>query len=227
MMIVGALIILVRPINGIALLFPLLYLVDEKNRLSERLRWPRRFPLATACGSVAALLLWLPQLLYWRSITGELFIFSYGRKGEHFEWSHPHLLDILLNVRNGWFIYTPIMLPVIIALMCMAWKRIEGARTILIIWSLAWMTYACWWSWWLGGAFGFRGFIEYYAFLAVPLAWIVQRVLEQRWPTRLSALLICAALVIINIRMTVMFDWAWSSSEWTWTDLRGTWARIF
>lgn len=212
----SGLLVLIRPLNAVALLFPLLYGSPAKEALAARLGWLRRFPMHAALGALAFLLLWLPQLIYWKAITGELFVFTYGKKDEGFDWLHPHLAHVLASHQNGWFVYTPLMMAVMAVLFWHARRGTTGARPVLAIWVLVWYTYSSWWCWWLGGSFGHRGFVEYMALLALPLAWGVDAVVKGgRW-RREVALLILPLLVFVNIRLSAIYQWPWEGAEWNW-----------
>ena len=95
LMVIATMIVLVRPANVIALLVPMLYGATGPRDVKGRLRWPAHFPKAFAAGAVVSGALVLPQLAYWKMITGSWFVFTYGKKGEDFFWSHPHLWDVL------------------------------------------------------------------------------------------------------------------------------------
>lgn len=213
------LLVLIRPLHAVALLFPLLFGSPLKEALGLRIGWISRFPLAVGVGVALTALLWTPQLIYWKAITGDLFVFTYGKKGEAFDWLHPHLVDVLLSHQNGWFIYSPLMAGVMLLLLWQAWKGTPGARLILVIWTIVWYTYSSWWCWWLGGSFGHRGFVEYGALLALPLAWGMEQLLgAARW-RREVVLILLAWLVVVNIRLSASYQWPWEGPDWNWDRL--------
>jgi hypothetical protein len=220
------LILLVRPLNGVVLLLPLLYKADGWRAVFMRLRWPLHAPRAAVLGVIAALVLLLPQLLYWHAVTDRWLVFTYGEKGEGFEFDKAMLGAVLFSQQNGWLIYTPLMLPVMGALLRLAWNGFSGARTILLIWVLAWWLYASWWCWWLGGAFGHRGFVEHLALLAVPLAWLITKAREVEWKLRTLRIFLILA-VFYNIRMSTLYQWPWEGHDWTWSELFKVYGRLF
>lgn len=221
-----ALVVLIRPLHGVVGLFVLLHgssgLVEAWR---TRIGWLRAFPVAAVVGTVGAVFLWLPQLLYWHAVTGSWFVFTYGTKGEGFDWWHPHLLDTLFSLQNGWFIYTPLMAVTIILLLRQAWKSEGSSRVILVLWALVWYTYSSWWCWWLGGAFGYRGFIEYYAFLALPLAWGIDRLRLLPKPLLVAGLLVLALVVRTNVRLSSLYAYPWERPTWTWEKLEQVYTK--
>ena len=98
---------------------------------------------------------------------------------------------------------------------------------ILVILVLVLFSYAAWWCWWLGGAFGHRGFVDYYAFLAVPLAWTLAQFVSARWWVRVPGLVFVALTLALNLRMTERYEWFWSEPEWTWARLAAEWSSLF
>ena len=139
----------------------------------------------------------------------------------------PRIGDVLWGVRNGWLLYSPVMILAVGGLLWSAWHKLNGARTILVILVLVLFSYAAWWCWWLGGAFGHRGFVDYYPFLAVPLAWTLALIVSARWWVRIPALVFVVLTLAMNLRMTERYEWFWSEPDWTWARLTGEWASLF
>ncbi len=221
------LIVLVRPLNGIALLLPLCYGAPLPKALLERWRWVREFPGAVLGGLAIAAVPLALQSAYWLHVTGEPILFTYGKKGEGFDWLHPHLWDVLFSHQGGWFIYTPVMLPVMAVMVRGAWRRIPGHLPVLIIWACAWYVYSSWWIWWLGGAFGHRGFVEHYAFLSLGFAGLLAMLPHWKKWARVPALSILAFLAFVNIRMSALYASPWDGEAWTWDSLFAVWEQVF
>jgi hypothetical protein len=226
LMIIATMVVLVRPANVIALLLPLLYGATRPKDVLVRLRWPLEYPRASAAGIAASGSLILPQLIYWKAVAGSLVVFTYGTKGEGFHWSHPHLWDVLTHPWNGWFLYSPVMVVVMGALVYMAVRGIAGGRTILLVWLLAWYLIASWWSWWLGGAFGHRGFVEYLAFLSLPTAWLAERIRSSARSVRYAAFTLVLFLAYLNIRMSWNYTSPWDGPDWTMQNVWWEYGRL-
>lgn len=215
-----SLLALIRPLHAVCGLFVVFFDGNGVLRsIRARWSWVLMFPRAMLLGISGAVALWIPQLLYWHSTTGSWFVFTYGTKGEGFDWLRPHLLDTLFSLQNGWFIYTPLMAGVMGVLLWQAWKGTGNARLILLVWSLVWYVYASWWCWWLGGAFSYRGFIEYYPFLALPLAWCIERIRGCSRPWLIAGLVVMALLIRVNVRLSQLYAYPWERPTWTWVKL--------
>jgi len=223
----ATLIVLVRPLNAIALLVPLLFGTPLRQALPTRWAWIKAFPGAAIAGLLAALVLLAPQLAYWHHVTGDLLVFTYGKKGEGFDWLHPHLIDVLFSHQNGWFVYSPIMLAVMVAVIAGAWKGRPGFRVFLLVWALAWYSYASWWNWWLGGAYGHRGFVEHYALLAPALAVVLDRLLRAGRGPKFAGLALIALCAFLNVRMSMLYNSPWDGPDWTWQRVFEVWSKAF
>ncbi|PHN00958.1 hypothetical protein [Flavilitoribacter nigricans] len=177
-------IVLIRPTNLLLALFFFFYTTDGRLDIRERLQflWERfaqlwLFPLL-------GLLWFVPQMLYWKYATGSFLVDSYQEEGFIY-WNDPKLWEVLFSIKNGWLLFSPLLALALIGLLAGAIRGIHNSRLILIIWILCWYAFSSWSSWWFGGAFGHRAFVEFYALLAFPLALVVQWILSLRqwwWP---------------------------------------------
>lgn len=197
----GALLLLVRQLNVLVFLFPLWMAWSSpggvraawKNLLHQR--------AALVAGITIGLIPWVLQSIYWHHITGDWYANGYTIKGEQFEWDKMVPGMVLFSPRNGWFVYSPIFLVVVGCLLVRSWRNARPARPVLAILLLLLLLYSAWWCWWLGGAYGYRGFIDIYGLLAIPLAWIFRSVLRGSWSLRVFATLMVCAMVHLNFGM--------------------------
>lgn len=207
---------LVRQLNVFVLLFPLLLAWRSPGGIKAFLRnmFLRRGMAAFAL--LLALVPWVLQMTYWYHILGEFLTFTYGKKGEAFEFDKMVPGMVLASVRNGWFVYSPLMIPLVIWLLLHAWRGTRPARAILLVLVSIWSLYSAWWCWWLGTAYGHRGFVDLYALLAIPLAWLFGSILRRGWSLRLASALVLVTLIKLNFGLMERFTWDWSWENWTW-----------
>lgn len=161
---------LVRPTN--VLVFFLLFLWDVKSAREfwERLVFfLRKFHLVLLMVA-AFILVWVPQFLYWKEITGHYLYFSYGAEGASFYWAHPHIWQSLFGFKKGWFIYTPLMLLAVAGIPRLRSRLSSFFLPVLVLLLAMIYVQSSWWSWWFGGGYGLRAYIDIYAILALPLA---------------------------------------------------------
>lgn len=169
LVLVSAWLVLIRPTNIFPALLPLFVITPV-----TWFRMLKTNPMLWIGVVFGIALIWIPQFLYWKHVSGNWIFYSYDQ--ERFFLDDPKILEGLFGFRKGWFIYTPAML-----LACMGSflksEVIKSFRNFLWM-SLPlylWVVFS-WWCWWYGGSYGSRVMIEYYPVLAVFLGVLVHRV---------------------------------------------------
>lgn len=163
------LISLIRPTNIIIIIFFLFYGVitgkDLKNRIKE-LAADYRYILLMM---LMAALVWVPQMIYWKEVTGHWLYYSYG-SGERFFFGDPAIIKGLFSWRKGLFIYTPLLLFSMAGIIILWIRRSPHSLPVTMFVPLNVYIIFSWWCWWYGGGFGQRAFIDSYALMAVASA---------------------------------------------------------
>ncbi len=191
------LITLIRPSNGIVVLFTILIFLVEKGTFQEKLQWIGRNFLKIILIAVMAFVVLLPQLIYWKTFTGSWVYYSYGNEGFYFD--NPHIVDGLLSYRKGWLVYTPLMVFAFLGLLVLpryfklvTWPMIIfSVVNIYIIFS--------WWTWWYGGSYGSRPMIDTYGMYAIPLAAFTHHIFKKKIWKRVLLGLVFMFFVYLNI----------------------------
>lgn len=202
---VFGLLTLVRPTNGVVGLFFLLQgiatLSDVRSRADLfRTRWTELAMMA-----VTAFVVWIPQFLYWYTVTGSPVFYSYQNEG--FFFGHPHLLEGLFGFRKGWFIYTPVMFFAAIGILLMARERWRAYRIAVAgIFAVHVYITLSWWCWWYGGTFGQRAMVEIYPVMALPLCVLIDRISRARLLWRVPAGVLAVLFIALNIFQTYQFE---------------------
>ncbi|MEN0004265.1 MAG: hypothetical protein AAF798_08985 [Bacteroidota bacterium] len=193
---------LTRPTEIISALIPLFWGLSSLrlNALGERLAFYRKhFPklllaiLATAAiGSL--------QLIYWKYVSGDWFVYSYEDQG--FSWLKPHFYHGILSARSGWLVYSPIMVFSLLGFIFLYRKAPTTFWASLFFSSLfIYITFA-WDIWWYGGSLGIRAMVQSYPILAFPMAAFVGWVFTQKRALRLGFGAICVLFVYYNLWLT-------------------------
>ncbi len=158
---------LIRPINLSFALIPLFYQLTNVRMVPGRiLEWASR-PLPLLIFGGAALFILIPQLLYWKAVTGSYLFYSY--LDERFYFFQPHILEGLFSFRNGWLIYTPIMIAALAGIFFLKKQKSEFSLLLTILLPVyLWLVFS-WWCWWYIG-YGNRAMIDIYPLLSIPLA---------------------------------------------------------
>lgn len=190
---------LIRPTNVLVLLIPVLYKrrVLIKTCIEE---W-KNIMLAI----LTAILVWFPQLLYWKTQAGAWFFFSYGDEG--FDFLSPHIWEGLFGFRKGFFIYTPVMLLIIPGLYLVKKKYNELFVPSLIFLVLNVFVIFSWWCWWYGGSFGSRPMIDTYALNALFIAASIEAALRAKLWVSIPVFLLMLGGVHLNRYQTQQYRW--------------------
>ena len=190
----GGLITLIRPVNLIIFLFPLLYQIHQQKVVKNLFiqYWKHLLLIA-----FLVFVFVFPQLLYWKYITDHWFFNSYV--GEQFHFDKPNLLEILFSYRSGWLLYSPMMILSLVGFYFLRKDKSDLFRSLLVPVLLNIYVLSCWWCWWFGGSYGLRAFIDFYPFLSIPFAAFVFWVLKQRGI--LKNLLVCLMLCFICLNL--------------------------
>ncbi|HEY0977637.1 MAG TPA: hypothetical protein VGE21_09215 [Flavobacteriales bacterium] len=198
------LIALVRPTNCIVGLFFVLHGIDGMSAARQRVRlflqrWPHLLLLLLLAAAV-----WVPQLLYWRSLTGSYFFNPYI--GERFFFDRPKLLEGLFGFRKGWLIYTPLMGFSVAGLFFMNGTLRSYRAGVTVFLALTVYTTFSWWCWWYGGSFGQRSMVDGYALLALPMAASFRCIWSAGTAVRTFLLPVIGAGIGLNIFQTYQFE---------------------
>jgi len=161
------LIILIRPTNITFVLFLVLYYFFRPISLKEKWQYLARLKWKLLLIVIAAILVCIPQLIYWKIFTGQFFYFSY--LGERFYFNHPHIIDGLFSFNKGWFIYTPLMWLAVPGLFMMRGNLKAWRWPTIFAMSISIYIIFSWWCWWYGGGFSARALVEFYVIMSFPL----------------------------------------------------------
>lgn len=177
----SGMILLVRPINIIAL--GVLALLDVKsiNELFIRIKTFLQLRKLLTLFFIIGLIL-LPQFLYYKYAYGKFFQDSYEGEGFIY-WNKPKIYEVLLQPENGLFLYTPIFVFLFIAIIWSIFKKKLNAPLVLITTiSILYLT-ASWHSYQFGCAFSARNFVEYSAIMILPFGYFLEGINQIRFTT--------------------------------------------
>jgi len=161
------LITLIRPVNALAILL-VFFTAGSFENLKRGFYFLLSRPGILLSGLAIFLLLITQQLLIYKISTGQWWVYSYGNEGFHF--LNPHFIDILFSYRKGLFLYTPLFF-ISLAGAYFLWFK-SRYQFFSLISFLFFLTYilSSWWSWWYGGSFSGRPFLEFSALFIFLLA---------------------------------------------------------
>jgi hypothetical protein len=218
------LLVLIRPIDILFGLFFLLYqvasLTEFKARISLLLN--RITPILII--ALFGLLVFLPHFLYLNFAYGGFFSYSY--KDEGFFFLQPRILDALFSYRNGWLLYSPIMLLSIGGIWTLYRSKRKLTSFVLITSVLYIYVISSWWCWWYSG-FGNRAFINLYPILALGLTSLISLLLSKKLIARIVFKSTVLVLIVFSLFQSYKFrlgsiHWTSMTKEAYWSSFTNT-----
>lgn len=226
--------VLLRPTNMIIVLYLLLYQVNTFKELKKRANlliahWPHLLLMLATL-----LIVFIPQMHYWHLVTGKWFVYSYQYSKTENEsfiyWNSPKIGKVLFGKVSGWLIYSPVMILSMAGLVWMIAKNKAQVWAILAVFLLILYINASWWCYTFDCGFGYRNLVEYYPVLAIPLAFMIDKM--NIFKTKARRFTILAAFILlsfINLRMAFIYKWdpCWSGTSWTWRNYETVMKVVF
>lgn len=210
--------VLVRPTNLLLLslfaFWDVTSLKEIGNRFVHFFRW--KYILTFI---VIALLVFIPQSVYWHYISGSWIYFSYP--GEGFtSWKHPMLIPFWFSPLNGWIPYTPLAILFLIGFGTMIVKRYPNGILITLLFLVYSYSFASWHSWYFGGSFGCRPLIDFYPLFAVALGYLLMTCIRHKnLLVRVLPLLFILFSIYFNQRLFDRRRW-YTGGTWSWEEYK-------
>ncbi|NVN96067.1 MAG: glycosyltransferase family 39 protein [Bacteroidetes bacterium] len=174
-------IILIRPSEIVCLLIPIFWNIYNKDSLQKKYKLLQKYFSHIIILGIALFVVILPQLIYWKIISGHFIFYSYTNPGEGFDFKCPHTLKFLFSFRKGWLIYTPVMIFALIGFYHLHKKQRNIFPAILIFFIISIYVISSWSCWWYaGGSYSSRSLVPAYILLALPLGYFVQELLKKK-----------------------------------------------
>lgn len=179
-----------RPTEAIMLFVPLLWNTHNKEVAQHKWQIVKQHRSHIICAAIAGLLGILPQLLYWKSVTGS-FLFDVGSK---WDFLNPHF-RVLFGWEKGWFIYTPVTLLFIAGMFYI--KKFPFRKSVLWFCLLNIYIIIAWSDWRYGGSYATRALVQSYPLFALPLAAFTERISTKKG--RYVFYIVSAYLLFVNL----------------------------
>ena len=183
-----------RPTNFLVLLLIPIF-IPEKHFYAQFFRYLFRFRNAFLVFLMAGLILAIPFIL-WKLQTGSWVVYSYGEEG--FNFAHPEIINFLFSYTKGWFVYTPIVLFIIIFGIILLFRSDQRrAITALLFYAFSIYIFSSWWCWYYGAGMSQRVMIDYTLLIGFFVV-LITRFLQQRRVFRMIALTFTLLMVSLN-----------------------------
>lgn len=203
--------VLIRPTNILFVSFPLFFNSGNMEEFKVRLQLFYMNRRILVFGFLLSCLVIVPQLIYWYSLSGSLFHYSYGSEG-FVNWNNPQLLKIWFSTNNGLFLYSPFLLLSVASCFYMIRKKEKNGILVMTVFFSASYLFASWHDWTFGCSLGSRPFVEYYPLFSLPIAFFISNI---RYNYKKVAVACFAILcLIINIDIIYYYDGCFYGGTW-------------
>lgn len=201
------LIVMVRQINVIFL--PVFFMFNQPSvKDIKNLLKPIFIIICSACIVI------IPQLFYWKYLSGHFFMDSYPN--ERFSnILSPKILYLWFSTNNGLVLYNPLILFVLSGFVLI--KKTHPRWSIFLSVYFIFLSYlfSSWWSWFFGGSYGSRPFVEFYALFSLPFCYCIEYIMKNKLRTYLfgSLIILCIGW---NLKLVYSYDCVWYGGYWDW-----------
>jgi hypothetical protein len=189
--------VLIRPTEIIIAIIPILWGVNTRQKLIERLvlflKLYKQMPFAILIfiGIVSM------QLLYWKLVSNKWLVYTYGN--QKFDWLRPHILLGLISFKKGWLLYTPIMLSGCMGFYFL-YKKYNTIFYSMILFMMLTLYFVFSWSiWWYATSLGQRAMVQSYAIMVFPLAAFIQWAFMQKNLIRYTIFIFFVGCTYLNL----------------------------
>lgn len=177
----------------------------------------------TLAFTVLTLVLYLPQMAYWKYLSGHWLHFSYRDEGFK-NITHPAVLQVLFSPVNGLFTYAPVMIFVLAGIVKMYFRDKWNSIIILLVFVLVTLVCASWSMWYFGCSYGQRSYIEYFAIFSIPVGILLDSLFRQKiFLVKMLVFTLMILMIYVNIRYITVyyrFERCWFGSTWDWEHYR-------
>ncbi|WP_417600649.1 hypothetical protein [Owenweeksia hongkongensis] len=213
---ISGLIVAVRPINLLFIPMAVFYLLFLYKR---DWHWAKRQLSISKImvGITMAVLMLVPQFLYWKYTSGSAIHYSYGNEGFS-NWKSPMLIEFWFAPLAGLFLYSPAYLLAIGAI----FRKIKQRENQVLIIGFLGFCYlmASWHVYFFGCSFGSRNLVEFSVLFFIPLA---------LWLNELKRVKLMRGLLITSMMFTLSlahsFGGCYTFGVWNWKEFVGMGTR--
>ncbi|MBL7767193.1 MAG: glycosyltransferase family 39 protein [Chitinophagaceae bacterium] len=179
-----------RPTEAVMLFVPLLWDAGDKCKWKEKWDFIKTNPLTLIFIFAGLFVGILPQLIYWKSVTGS-WIYDVGSK---WDFLNPHW-RVLIGWEKGWFIYTPVTILFVTGLFFM--KKFSFRHAVITFCLLNIYIIISWHIWRYGGSYSTRALVQSYPIFAFPLAALLEKFVSSK--LKYSLIFLIPFLIGVNL----------------------------
>ncbi len=162
-----------RPTELVMLFIPLLFHTHTESARKQKWDLVRKHRLHILYLALGTFLGGLPQLIYWKIVTGG-WIHEVGSRWVFFK---PNW-QVLFGWEKGWFVYTPVVMLMVVGLLYL--RKHPAFRSILVFFILNTWIVIAWYDWRYGASYSTRALVQSYAVMALPMAAAIDGILTRK-----------------------------------------------
>lgn len=194
-------IVLIRPTN-ILIMLSIPFVAAESEVFQQRIKQLLQSKVVLLFFILVFLSVFMLQPVFNFIQLGEISLWSYRNEG--FIFQKPALLSFLFSYRKGFFVYTPLMLLIVPAMVTLWQRSLYQFITFLAYFlSLVFML-SSWWNWFFGDSFGMRAMIDHYPVLVLPIAELIRQLSGKRVTTAIISIFL-GGVIILNLVQTYQY----------------------
>jgi hypothetical protein len=193
---------LTRPVDIVVLAILFFWQMGGRFSLAGKLMFFLRNKTGIFLFGCFAILPVLPQLFFWKAVTGQYYYNAYFSGSEGMDLLSPHTWNFLFSYRKGWLLYTPVMLFALAGLVVL-YRRARGLFWPFFIFLFFFIyLYSSWSIWWYAHCFSQRVMVQAYPVLALMLGFSLVEMTRMNKPVRTGLYSLLVFLVCLNLFQT-------------------------
>lgn len=201
---------LIRPTNLLGIPLILVLSLDKSQWKEQSIYLLKKLPVM----ALAALMIWIPQLIYWKLCTGSWLVYSYQNEGFHL-WKNPAIGEQWFAVKSGLLPYAPGFILIPIGLFILL--KTHARNGIAVFVSLLFLSYlfASWFSIGFGDCnFGYRPFVEFSALWSIAIAAFFAWLLKTKKVIQIGGFSFVLASILYLNHLYWKFDTCFYGDYW-------------
>ncbi|OFX22266.1 MAG: hypothetical protein A2033_07260 [Bacteroidetes bacterium GWA2_31_9] len=183
--------ILIRVTDALIMFIPIFWNCHTKELRKQKIAFFKSQPKHIYIAILATFLMLLPQLIYWNHVTGHLI----HQMGSKWHFLNP-FFRVLVGWEKGWFIYTPVVLFMVLGLFFMKTKEFRNSVLVFIILNI-WVVIS-WHVWRYGASYSTRALAQCLPVLAFPLGVLITKIYKKKVLIILFSITV-SYLTIVNL----------------------------
>ena len=189
-------IVLIRPVN-IIIIGVIPFIAGSYQGLKSGILAKFSFIRSGIIGALLFLLIVSIQLILYKIQSGDFLVYTYP--GESFNFLEPKFFKILFSYKKGLFVYTPLTFVSLAGFIWLIKKNKYEAVTLFLYLVLITYILSSWWSWYYGGSFSQRSYVEYLPLFGLLLLFVFNIFKKKKWKIAFAGL-ICLLILVCQIQ---------------------------